>query len=135
MGKYGSKLQGLTVQQDQFVRMEANAMSTPEIIMKLWGISPGEKEYHSKECVLSRWRKLPQYTDVWMDEVRKNDFADYVKSRKTLRKSMDDSDKWLAMQSAVNVMSAAGKRIYGQEDNTVHVEISGMPDIGSPDDE
>ena len=135
MARYGPK-PALTVEQDRFVRMEANALSTPEIIEKLWGITPDLEKYHSYECKLSRWRKLPQYIDVWMDEVRKNDFADYVKSRKTLRKSMDADDQWLAMQSAVNVMSAAGKRIYGQEDNTVHVQIdSGMPELGSPDDD
>lgn len=125
----------LTVQQDQFVRMEANGYSSPDIIKAIWGISKGEEGYHSAECKLSRWRKHPKYTETWMDEVRKNDFGDYVKARATLRRSMDDSDKWLAMQSAVNVMSTAGKRIYGQEDNTVHVQIEGMPDIGSPEED
>ena len=134
MARYGPK-PAVTVEQNRFIRMEANALSTPEIIKELWGITPEDEHYHSCECKLSRWRKLPQYVEIWMDEVRQNDFHDYVKSRKTLRKSMDADDQWLAMQSAVNVMSAAGKRIYGQEDNTVHVEISGMPDIGSPEEE
>lgn len=124
----------LTVQQDQFVRMEANGLSSPDIIMKLWGISKEDEGYHAAECRLSRWRKHPKYTEIWMDEVRKNDFGDYVKARNTLRRSMDADDQWLAMQSAVNVMSAAGKRIYGQEDNTVHVQVEGLPEIGSPDD-
>ena len=125
----------LTVQQDQFVRMEANGLSSQEIIKALWDVVPGDDNYHALECKLSRWRKHPKYVDTWMGEVRRNDFGDYVKARKTLRKSMDDSDKWLAMQSAVNVMSVAGKRIYGLEDSTVHVQIEGMPDIGSPEDD
>ena len=125
----------LTVQQDQFVRMEANGISGPDIIKALWNASPEDSNYHAYECRLSRWRKHPKYTEVWMDEVRKNDFGDYVKARKTLRKSMDDPDHWLAMQSAVNVMTTAGKRIYGNEDNTVSVRIEGLPDIGSPDPE
>ena len=134
MSRQGPKAE-LTVQQEQFVRMEANGLSSPDIIKALWNVEKGSKEYHPLECKLSRWRKHPRYTEVWMDEVKKNDFGDYVKARNTLRRSMDDSDKWLAMQSAVNVMSAAGKRIYGQEDNTVHVEISGMPEIGSPEED
>ena len=124
----------LTVQQEQFVRMEANGLSSPDIIKALWNLEAGDPGYHSMECKLSRWRKHPKYTEVWMDEVRQHDFGDYVKARKTLRKSMDDDDKWLAMQSAVNVMNTAGKRIFGNEDNTVTVRIeSGMPDLGSPD--
>ena len=75
MARYGPK-PALTVVQDRFVRMEANALSTPEIIEKLWGITTDDTHYHSYECKLSRWRKLPQYVEVWMDEVRKNDFAD-----------------------------------------------------------
>ena len=126
----------LTVQQEQFVRMEANGMSSPDVILALWGLKREDdpKLYHNYECKLTRWRQHPKYTEVWMDEVRKHDFGDYVKARKTLRRSMDDDDKWLAMQSAVNVMNTAGKRIFGNEDNTVTVRIeSGMPDLGSPD--
>jgi len=123
----------LTVQQDRFVRMEANGLSNPEIIKEMWGLSKGDDGYHAKECILTRWRQHPKYVEVWKDEVRKNDFGDYVKARKTLRKSMDDSDKWLAMQSAVNVMNTASKRIYSDEDNTVHVKLEGMVDLGSPD--
>lgn len=133
MARQGPKAD-LTVQQDQFVRMEANGLSSPDIIKALWNVSKGEEGYHALECRLSRWRKHPKYTDIWMDEVRKNDFGDYVKARATLRKSMDADDQWLAMQSAVNVMATAGKRIYGQEDNTIHVQVEGLPEIGSPDE-
>ena len=126
----------LTVQQDQFIRMEANGLSSPDIIKAIWNVSPGQEGYHALECKLSRWRKHPKYTETWMDEVKKNDFSDYVKARKRLRNFIDEGDdKWLAMQSAVNVMSAAGKRIYAMEDSTVHVQIEGMPDIGSPEEE
>lgn len=134
MARQGPKAD-LTVQQDQFIRMEANGLSSPDVIKALWGVSPGEPTYHSLECKLSRWRKHPRYEEVWKDEVRKNSFKDYVKATNTLRKSMDSDDQWLAMQSAINVMGNAGKRVFGNEDNTVTVQITGMPDIGSPDAE
>ena len=75
------------------------------------------------------------YEQRWKEEIRKFDFSDYSKARNTLRRSMDDNkDKWLAMQSAVNVMNAAGKRIFGNEENAITVQItSGMPEIGTPD--
>ena len=123
----------LTVEQDRFVRMEANGMTSPEIIKELWGVTKDDPNYHNLECKLTRWRKHPKYTETWMDEVKKHDFKDYVKARGTLRRSMDDSDKWLAMQSAVNVMNTTGKRIFGNEENMVTVKIEGLPDIGTPD--
>ena len=133
MARQGPKAE-LTVQQDRFVRMEANGLSSPDIIKALWNLNPGDPGFHSMECKLSRWRKHPKYIETWMDEVKKADFGDYVKARKTLRKSMDDSDKWLAMQSAVNVMNAAGKKIFGNEENMITVKVEGLPDIGSPDE-
>lgn len=131
------KSENLTVDQERFVRMEANGISRREIIKELFNIEEADdpKEYHNCEAKLSRWSDHPKYEEVWKDEVRKQDFGDYTKARRTLRRSMDDSDKWLAMQSAVNVLNNSGKRIFGDDEKTVHVEISGLPDIGSPDDE
>ena len=128
----------MTIDQQRFVRMQANGMQFPEIIKEIWGKTKEDtdpKEYHNLECKLSNWRKHPQYDEIWRDEVGKWDYSDYSISRRTLRKSMtQEKDAWLAMQAAVNVMSNVGKRIYGEDQNTVTVNINGMPDIGSPDE-
>jgi hypothetical protein len=123
----------LTAEQERFVRMEAHGIPTPEMIKALFDIDPDDSRYHGAECKLSRWRKHPKYEEVWKDEVRKVCFSDLVLAQNTLRKSMKSQDGWLAMQSAVNVMGNATKRVFGNEDNTVTVQITGMPDIGSPD--
>ena len=127
----------LTVDQERFVRMEANGITSREIIFELWGLKEEDdpKAYHNMECRLSDWRKHPKYEEVWRDEVRKQDFGDYSLARKTLRRSMKADDQWLAMQSAVNVLNNSGKRIFGAEENAVTVRIEGLPDIGSPDDQ
>ena len=127
----------LTVDQERFVRMEANGITSREIIFELWGMKEEDdpKAYHNLECKLSDWRKHPKYEEVWRDEVRKQDFGDYSLARKTLRRSMKADDQWLAMQSAVNVLNNSGKRIFGAEENAVTVRIEGLPDIGSPDGE
>lgn len=135
MGRQVQQKEDLTLEQERFIRMEANGYSTPEIIQDLWGMTEADdrKKYHNYECKLSRWRKHPKYAKAWKAIVREYDFSDYTRARRTLRRSMDDSDKWLAMQSAVNVMNTSGKRIFGEEENTVTVKIEGLPDIGSPD--
>ena len=124
----------LTVPQEKFIRMEANGIPTPDIIKEVFGVDADDPGYHACECKLSRWRKLPDYERVWKDEVRKIDFADYTAARRVLRKSMNTSDDgWLAMQSAVNVLSSSSKRIYADEDSAVTVRIEGLPELGTPD--
>jgi len=130
--------ENLTVEQDRFVRMEANGYTSAEIILELWGLKKENdpKEFHNAEAKLSRWRDHPKYEETWKDEVRKQDFKDYVTARQVLRRSMrQEKDGWLAMQSAVNAMNNSSKRIYQAEDSAVTVRIEGLPDIGSPDDE
>ena len=131
------KAENLTVEQDRFVRMEANGYTTREIILDLFGVKEEEDDraYHNLEVRLSRWRDHPKYEETWKDEVRKQDFRDYTNARKVLRRSMNqEKDGWLSMQSAVNVMNNSGKRIYAGEDSAVTVRIEGMPDLGTPDE-
>lgn len=130
------KSEFLTADQDKFVRMEANGYTSEEIIKELFGVEKSDDQYHAWECKLSRWRDHPKYEETWKDEVRKQDFKDYITARKVLRRSMNqEKDGWLAMQSAVNAMNNSGKRIYQGEDNAVTVRIEGMPDLGTPDGE
>ena len=130
------KSEFLTAEQDRFVRMEATGCTSEEIIKELFGITKEDEHYHAYECKLSRWRDHPKYEEVWKEEVRKQDFRDYITARTVLRKSMkQEKDGWLAMQSAVNALNNSGKRIYQGEDNAVTVKIEGMPDIGTPDQE
>ena len=126
---------GLTVDQERFVRMQANGYEFPEIIWEIWHLKKEDdpKKYHSKESTLSEWRKHPKYDEVWKDEIRKQDYSDYTLARQVLRKSMRSSEAWLAMNSAVNALNNSGKRIFRDEENTVTVRIEGMPDLGSPD--
>ena len=130
--------ENLTVEQDRFVRMEANGFTTAEIILEMYGMKREDdpKAYHNIECRFSNWRDHPKYEETWKDEVRKQDFKDYVTARRVLRRSMNqEKDGWLAMQSAVNAMNNSGKRIYQGEDSAITVKIEGMPDLGTPDGE
>ena len=130
------KAEFLTAEQDRFVRMEANGYTSEEIIKELFNVTKQDDQYHAYECKLSRWRDHPKYEEVWKEEVRKQDYRDYITARTVLRRSMkQEKDGWLAMQSAVNAMNNSGKRIYQDEDSAVTVRIEGMPDIGTPDGE
>ena len=127
----------VTVQMDKFIRMEANGASRQEKMKEVFGIeSMDDPRVHAADLKMYRWRRHPMFDTIWKDEVRKQDYGDYITARQVLRKSMNnEKDGWLAMNASVNVLNQANKRIFGADENTVTVNIQGMPDIGSPDDD
>lgn len=124
---------------DKFIRMEANLCSREEKLRVLFGLDVNtatDRELNNADVMMCRWRKHPLYDSVWKDELAKQDYEDYSLARQVLRKGMkQEQDKWLAMNSAVNVISNGNKRIFQDDNSTVHVRIEGLPDIGSPDDD
>lgn len=119
--------------------MEANGASRAEKMAKIFGVdlaTATEKEIHNADCKMSRWRKLPAFDKAWKEEARRWDYEDYILARSVFRKGMrQEADGWLAMNSAVNALNNASKRIFHDEDSAISVKIEGMPEIGSPDQE
>ena len=122
---------------DKFIRMEANGATRQEKLKEVFGIeSMDDPRVHAADLKMSRWRKHPMFDTIWKDEVRNQDYGDFVTARQVLRKSMKQKKYgWLAMNASVNVLNQTNKRIFGSDENTVTVNIQGMPDIGSPDDD
>ena len=124
---------------DQFARMEANMVSREEKIKTLFGVdikTATDREINNCDATMSRWRRHPLFDEIWKDEVRTQEYADYTEARRVLRQGMrQNKDGWLAMNSAVNALSNANKRLFHDEDSAVTVKIEGLPDIGSPDDD
>ena len=130
----------LTRQIDQLARMEANGASREEKLREIFGVdinTASYREINNCDAKMCRWRKHPMFDQAWKDEARKWDYEDYLLAREVFRKGMksQDDNPWLAMNSAVNAINQAGKRLFHDEDQTVHVEISGMPELGTPDQE
>jgi len=129
----------LTKKVDQLARMEANGASRAEKLLVIFGVDMNTataREINNADASMCRWRKHPMFDQAWKDEARKWDYEDYVMARKVFRKGMQqESDGWLAMNSAVNALSNANKRLFHDEDSAVTVKIEGLPDIGSPDEE
>ena len=120
--------------------MEANDCSRKEKLKAVFNVdmdTATEREINNCDATMSRWRKLPSFAEAWKEAMKEWDFSDYQLARSVFRKGMkQDKDQWLAMNSAVNALSHASKRIFHDEDSTVTVQIQGnMPEIGSPDQE
>ena len=131
--------QPLNAKQELFIRMSAQGCTRPEILEKVFGLdvrtSP-EKEVHNADATMTRWRKVPEYEAIWKDEVRKVLYECTGEAVKVIRGQMRSADQpWLQNKAANDLLNYGKSQIYGDEERTVHVQIEGMPDIGSPDDE
>ena len=129
---------GLT--QEKFVRMEARGEGRQEILREIFGIDDIKTADHNKvnaaDQQMYRWRKHPEYEAVWKDEIRKVLYGATGEALKVIKSQMRDNKlPWLANKAANDFLSYGKSQIYGDEERTVNVQISGLPDLGSPDQE
>ena len=119
--------------------MEANSASREDKLREIFGIdinTATEREINNADVKMCRWRKHPMFDQAWKEEQRRWCYEDFTLAMSVFRKGMkQDKDGWLAMNSAVNALSNANKRLFHDEDSAVTVKIEGLPDIGSPDDD
>ena len=145
-GKGGAAMGGqkipkdkVTADIDKFIRMEARGCSREEKLREIFGIDQSTatyREINNADAKMCRWRKHPLFDQIWKDELSRQDYSDIIESMSVLRKGMrQDKDGWLAMNSAVNAINNAGKRLFHDEDSVVSVKIEGMPDIGTPEED
>lgn len=129
---------GLTAKQELFARMAARGESRADIMRDVFGLDlklSDPKAVHAADAAMHRWRKLPQYQAVWSDEVRTVLMRYTGKALRKLENLADSNQEWVQMQAINTILSYGKQRIFGDEQNAVHVTIEGMPDLGSPDQE
>ena len=124
----------VNTQIDLFIRMEARGCTRPEKLQAVFGITDAKSvEAHNAENQMTRWRKLPEYGKIWNEELTKQDYEAIGLARKRLLEQLNSNNEWLVNKAANDLIAQGNKRIYGADESTVHVQVSGMPDIGSPD--
>ena len=130
--------QPMTAQQELFTRMSAQGKSRAEIMKEVFNLDVGtasQNELHAADNKMSRWRKHPDFENTWKDEIRAILYGCTSEAIQTIRKQMREKDDWLQNKAANDLLNYGKQQIYGDEEKTVHVQIDGMPDIGSPDDQ
>ena len=131
--------QPLTADQELFVRMSAQGCSRPEILKAVFGIdldTTPANEVKNADNKMSRWRKHPDFEAVWKDEVKNILYGCTAEAVKVIKGQLRNKDvPWLQNKAANDLLNYGKGQIYGDEERTVHVQIEGLPDIGSPDDE
>lgn len=130
--------QPLTGDQERFVRMSAQGCSRTEILKAVFGLDIGtapENEIHAADAKMSRWRKHPDFEAVWKDEVKQILYGCTAEAVQVIKGQLRSDQGWLQNKAANDLLNYGKTQIYGDEERTVHVQIEGLPDIGSPDDD
>lgn len=130
--------QPLTGQQELFIRMSAQAKSREEILKAVFDLNlatDDEKTIHNADCKMSRWRKLPEFESIWKDEVKQILYGCTAEAVQVIKGQLRSDQGWLQNKAANDLLNYGKQQIYGDEERTVHVQIEGMPDIGSPEEE
>lgn len=131
--------QPLTAKQELFIRLSAQGKTRPEILKEVYGIDIDTADYrtvNNADVQMCRWRKLPDFERVWKDEVKSILYGCTSEAIKVIRGQMAAGDvPWLQNKAANDLLNYGKGQIYGDEERTVHVQVEGLPEIGSPDDE
>jgi hypothetical protein len=130
--------QPLNADQERFIRMSAQGKSRAEILKAIFDLdidSSPANEIHNADNKMSRWRKLPEFESIWKDEVRQILYGCTAEAVQVIKGQLRSDQGWLQNKAANDLLNYGKGQIYGDEERTVHVQIEGLPDIGSPDDQ
>ena len=126
-----------TDQMKEFMRLEARNASRPEIFKEIFGKDIKElsdREANNNDVTIHRWRHHPDYQKEWLSAFKAQWNGIMADAMSVVQEGLhDDSLPWRKTQHANLALAYGTKMLVGEEERTVHVQIEGMPDIGSPD--
>ena len=129
--------ESVTPEMKEFLKLEVRKASRPEIFRELFGVDVSQlsdKEANKYDAKLYRWRHHPDYHKEWLIAF-KNQWSDILADAVSVVQEglHDDQIPWRRTQHANMALAYGTKLIVGEEERTVHIQVEGMPDLGSPD--
>lgn len=127
----------MTAKMENCIRMEARGEEASDIIREIFGVDPDTLDRKQKlkyTQQMFRWRHRPDAQAVWEDEVKTRVRKCLPKALAKLERQVNDDNGWLSNKAAndfVNLAKSAG--IFAAEEKALNVQITGMPELGSPD--
>lgn len=129
----------MTAKIESFIRMEARGEDPNDILRKVFKLDPDTCSHDEKNKAFQqmwRWRHRPDAQAIWDDEVRAVVRQCVPTAVNRIKRQLNDDNGWLANKAANDVVNLAKTTsIFQAEDKALKVQIEGMPDLGSPDDE
>lgn len=124
-----------TPMQKLWIRCVVAGDSRAEILDKVFHTTPDDTtKAHNADCCMWRWRKHPDYEKEWYSAYREIWGEITVEAMRELRNGMRDKDlPWRRTQHVNMALTYGTKMMLGDDANTVKVQITGMPELGTPD--
>lgn len=128
----------MTAKIENFIRMEARGESANDILRKVFNIDPDNCDEAVKQRAFQqmyRWRHRPDAEAIWQDELRATVRRYVPTAVNRIRSQINSDTEWLANKAANDVLTMAGRvGVVKNEETALTVQVTGMPDIGSPDE-
>lgn len=129
----------LTEDMKGFIRDDARGVPTDELIRRWMHVEPStftDKEKNKYAQRVFRWRHHSQYDTIWNDEVKQLLKRNVPASLLRIGQQIDSDTEWLANKAANDTLNWASRTgVIKTEETALQVQIQGMPDIGSPEDD
>ena len=122
---------------ERFIRADARGEPHKKLLKEFFNVDENStpKEKNRAEQQIFRWRHRSDYETIWQDEIRGAVRRHVPVSLDRIKIQVDSDTEWLANKAANDVISLASRiGVIKTEDTAMQVQIQGMPDIGSPDD-
>lgn len=134
----GRPLGPMTAKIETMIRMEARGESHEAVLKECFGLEPGcdPRLKHNAEARMCDWRKRPDFKPIWDDELAAKVRRRVPGAINRLDQQIDNSNDWVANKAAndyIGLAKALG--VIRTEESAVKVQIEGMPDLGTPDDD
>ena len=128
----------MTARIENFIRAEARGEPHDKILEEFLGITKDStpQERNRAEQQLYRWRHRPDADAIWQDELKATVRRHVPFAIGKIKNQVNSDTEWLANKAANDVIVLAGKiGVIKNEETALQVQIQGLPDIGSPDQE
>jgi hypothetical protein len=137
MGTRGPQKQPLPARGILFAKMAAQGYDRQDILQRVFGIDPKTADHDTinrADQQMSRWRKNPEYDVIWQAEIKAILRVAGGKAIKVLRDQLNNQKvPWLQNKAANDLLNQGKASIMGDDANKLTVQITGMPELGSPD--
>ena len=127
----------MTARIENFIRAEARGEPHDQILREQFGITDEstKADILRAEQQMYRWRHRKDADAIWQDELKAVVRRCVPNAANRIRNQIDSDTEWLANKAANDVITLAGRiGVIKTEETALQVQVTGMPDIGSPDE-
>ena len=128
----------MTAKIENFIRMEARGEPADDILRQVFHLDPetcSNTEKNRAYQQMYRWRHRPDANAIWQDELKAVVRRCVPNAANRIKSQINSNTEWLANKAANDVITLAGRiGVIQNEETALTVQVTGMPDIGSPDE-